>query len=128
MSGARPASPSNVSNTFRTTEPAPANDRVVVATSQLAFLLATCPSDALRDGREALTLASELAARAKPDDVATLDVLAAALAENGRFDEALATIRRALTVAAAQKNTQLEQALRAREAAYAAKRAFRTGR
>lgn len=100
----------------------------VVATSQLAFLLATCPSDALRDGREALTLASELAARAKPDDVATLDVLAAALAENGRFDEALATIRRALTVAAAQKNTQLEQALRAREAAYAAKRAFRTGR
>ncbi|MBK7876143.1 MAG: glycosyltransferase family 39 protein [Planctomycetes bacterium] len=100
----------------------------VVAPAQLAFLLATCPDDALRNGAEALAIATELASRAKPDDVAALDVLAAAQAESGRFDEALATIRRAIAVAEAQRNANLAQALRGRESAYAQRKPFRTGR
>ncbi|MBI5364572.1 MAG: tetratricopeptide repeat protein, partial [Planctomycetes bacterium] len=99
-----------------------------VAPTQLAFLLATCPDDALRDGKEALAIATELAARAQPDDVAALDVLAAAQAENGRFDDALATVRRAITVAESQRNAGLVQALRGREAAYAQRKPFRTAR
>lgn len=99
-----------------------------VAPTQLAFLLATCPDDALRDGKEALAIATELAARAKEGDVAALDVLAAALAENARFDEALATIRRAIAVAEGQRNAGLAQALRGREAAYAQRKPFRTAR
>ena len=68
------------------------------APMQLAFLLATCPDPALRNGAEALALAQQVA-RARPDDVGALDVLAAAQAEQGHWDEALATIRRALAIA-----------------------------
>ena len=100
----------------------------VVAPAQLAFLLATCPDDAQRNGKEALAIATELAARAKPDDISALDVLAAAQAESGRFDDALATIRRAIGVAEAQRNSGLVLTLRGREASYAQRRPFRTSR
>lgn len=93
---------------------------------QLAFLLATCPDAALRNGAEALALAEPIA-RARPDDVAALDVLAAAQAEQGHWDDALASIRRALEAAERQQIADLA-ALRQREAGYAARRPYRPGR
>jgi len=41
-------------------------------------------------------------ALAGPNDAAALDTLAAAYAENGRFDEAIATARRAIATAPAR--------------------------
>jgi tetratricopeptide (TPR) repeat protein len=61
----------------------------------LVWLLATCPVDSLRNGTEALAfLASE-----EPDPASAfhfLDVKAAALAETGRFAEAVALAQEAL--------------------------------
>ena len=96
------------------------------APMQLAFVLATCPDDALRNGAEALALAQPIA-QARPDDVAALDVLAAAQAEQGRWGEALATIRRAIQVAERQAIADLAP-LRQREASYAQQRPYRPAR
>jgi hypothetical protein len=59
--------------------------------------------------------------------VAALDVLAAAQAEQGHWDDALASIRRALEAAERQQIADLA-ALRQREAGYAARRPYRPGR
>ncbi len=94
-----------------------------LAPMQLAFLLATCPDPALRNGAEALALALEVA-RDRPDDVTALDVLAAAQAEQGRWDEALATIRRALEIAEREQIPELAP-LRERELRYAQRKPYR---
>ena len=64
--------------------------------NRLAFLLATCPDDALRDGRAALEYARRLCPRTELCRAEYLDTLAAALAETGRFEEARAVARQAL--------------------------------
>lgn len=67
--------------------------------NNLAWFLATCPVDALRDGREAVSLA-ERAVRAKHErDPAFLDTLAAAHAEAGDFQAAVRCQRRAAALA-----------------------------
>ncbi len=69
------------------------------AMNNLAFLLATAPDPALRDGERAVRLARralELGGRSHPG---LLDTLAVALAETGRLDEALSTARRAAAIA-----------------------------
>ncbi|MEI9970838.1 MAG: tetratricopeptide repeat protein [Ignavibacteriota bacterium] len=91
------------------------------ARSNLAWLLATCPETAIRNGAEALQLASNAAALSHGNDARVLDVLAAAYAETGRFREAVETGRRALQVAP----PPLAQALKARIAMYERKEAFR---
>jgi Flp pilus assembly protein TadD len=99
--------------------------RDLEAPMQLAFLLATCPDPSLRNGAEALALAQQVA-RARPDDVAALDVLAAAQAEQGQWDEALATIRRAIAIAE-QKRIPGLAVLRERESRYARQQPYRPG-
>ncbi len=62
----------------------------------LAWELATNPDDGARDGRRAVEIAEgvlKARGRSNPDD---LDTLAAAYAEAGRFDEAVATLDAAL--------------------------------
>lgn len=61
----------------------------------LAWVLATTPDDALRNGKEALQLA-EFAIKSDPNSPSYLNTLAAALAENGRFAEASDAADRAL--------------------------------
>ncbi len=61
----------------------------------LAWELATAPEENLRDGREALALARVLF-EAAPQNPERADLLAAALAENGRFEEAAGTAEAAL--------------------------------
>jgi len=92
---------------------------------ELAFLLATCPDPAVRNGAEALAIAEAVAAQADASDLGALDVLAAAQAENGRFDAALSTIRRARGAAEQRGDTALVQALLQREATYAQRRPWR---
>ncbi len=98
-------------------------DNAIVA-GNLAWLLATAKDDTLRNGPEALDLATR-AVRARPDDPATLSPLAAAFAETGRFPEAIATATRALELARAAGNPNVEKELSARVAAYRAGRPWR---
>ena len=62
---------------------------------QLAWLRATHPEDALRDGAAALELAERAVAATAAEDAEALAALACALAELGRFEEALTRIREA---------------------------------
>jgi hypothetical protein len=66
------------------------------AQNNLAWLLATAPDSAVRDGPRALALAEALVAW-KADDAAYLDTYAAAHAEVGRFDDAVRTQHTALS-------------------------------
>ena len=68
--------------------------------TNLAWLLATSPDAAVRNGKEAVRLAEEALAAAKRPDAAALDLLAAAYAEARRFDEAVRTAEEALRLAA----------------------------
>ena len=63
-----------------------------VALSNLVWLLATSKDDTVRNGQEALTLSQQL----KPEDASSLTSIAAALAEVGRFPEAVAACTQAL--------------------------------
>ncbi len=67
--------------------------------NNLAWLLATCPDDQVRDGAEAVRL-GEMALRAtEGGNPAALNTLAAAYAEQGRLDDAVASARRAIELA-----------------------------
>ncbi len=65
---------------------------------RLAWLLATCPEAALRNGKEAVVQATAGGAKDETAEAYALDVLAAAQAEIGKFTEAAATERKALGV------------------------------
>ena len=68
---------------------------------QLAWLLATADDPAVRSGPEALELLARLPQHPKKVDIQYLEVLSAAQAEAGDFDQAVATAQR--TVAEARK-------------------------
>jgi tetratricopeptide (TPR) repeat protein len=67
--------------------------------NNLAWLLATHKDPRLRDGPEAVRLAQRAIQVAKTNDWERLDTLAAAQAEVGQFDDAVADARQALALA-----------------------------
>jgi protein O-mannosyl-transferase len=75
--------------------------------NNLAWLLAAGPEAPLRDGKKAVELASQANVLSGGENPIVLRTLAAALAEAGRFSEALVTAQRALQLAAAQSNSIL---------------------
>ena len=77
----------------------------------LAQMLATCDAVAIRNGPEAVRLA-ERAIRLMPaTDVSILDVLAAAYAEVGRFDDAVRTEQRAIELMTPERAGPLQSRL-----------------
>jgi Flp pilus assembly protein TadD len=98
----------------------------IAALNQAAWLLATHVDPAVRDPAEALRLA-ESAARLQRD-AATLDTLAAALAANGRFEEAVRTAEEALGSATATGNSRKAAALLERIESYRQERPHVTQR
>ncbi len=92
------------------------------AANNLAWLKATSPEEELRDGEAAVNLAERVVAAGV--SASTLDTLAAALAEAGRFDEAVAIADRALASSEVSAGT-LEQEIGVRRALYLQGRAFR---
>jgi tetratricopeptide (TPR) repeat protein len=64
----------------------------------LAWALATCPRDDLRDGRLATRLALTLSRQSQFGNARNLDVLAAALAETGDYAGAVESARRSLAI------------------------------
>jgi tetratricopeptide (TPR) repeat protein len=97
--------------------------RVSVA-ANIAWILATSYDDRVRNGGEALGRAQSLY-RDAPADPTVLDALAAALAENGRFAEAIAVCQRMSSIAAASSDSGGQRRAQERMAVYAAHRPWR---
>jgi tetratricopeptide (TPR) repeat protein len=91
--------------------------------SELAWLLATAPEDALRDAGQAVRLAERAADMTGKRDAKVLDVLAAAYADAGSFERALATAGAALELMPADPPAA---DIRHRQALYQAHQAYRT--
>lgn len=81
---------------------------------RLAWLLSTTPDDGLRNGEEALLLASAVNEKLKSQDAKTLDVLAVAYAETGRFDQAVKAAHKAYKLAASSQQKDLADEIQAR--------------
>ena len=86
----------------------------------LAWLLATCPEDTLRDGNQAVALSEQAILLAGIESPQLLDTVAAAYAEAGRFPEAVETARRALNLPATKNNPPLAEAVQDRLKLYEA--------
>jgi tetratricopeptide (TPR) repeat protein/mono/diheme cytochrome c family protein len=71
--------------------------------SELAWILATEPDERVRDARQAILLAARAVALTSRRDPTMLDVLAAAYAADGRFDEAVANARIAIDLVAGRE-------------------------
>ena len=108
-----------------------------LAANNLAWILATDSDPEVRNGVEAVQLAEGVAAReldparsrpAPVFEIAILDVLAAAYAEQGRFDEAVRAIRRALDMARRNSDQATVQGLAARLQNYSNHQPFRVPR
>jgi Tfp pilus assembly protein PilF len=95
---------------------------------ELGWAMATAPETGLRQPDEALRLAERGAALTRPQTSAALDVLAAALASAGRFDEAVETAQRALVLATAVRDDRAAGRIRDRLSLYQRGQPFREGR
>lgn len=71
---------------------------------QLAWMLATHPDDAIRNGSEAVTVAEPLVEMARGLSARALDVMAAAQAEAGTMEAAIRTAEQALQLAGQESN------------------------
>jgi tetratricopeptide (TPR) repeat protein len=91
---------------------------LVGARLQLAWVLATTEDDTLRNGAEAVRLAEEVRSKVNEKHVRLLDVLAAAYAEAGRFNDACRVALTGLEVAASGGSAEQLESLRARLVLY----------
>ncbi|HZN35307.1 MAG TPA: tetratricopeptide repeat protein, partial [Pirellulaceae bacterium] len=91
---------------------------------QVAWLLATAPDAALRDGQEALRLIDSIRQNPRKTDIQWHEVRAAALAELGRFAEAVVAIRRAALSAESIRSPRIAE-LKAQQSSYQDGRAWR---
>ncbi len=95
-----------------------------VVMNNLAWLLATAEDQAVRDGQAALELAEKAATATQRTSARILGTLAAAQAEVGRFQEALATLDEAIRLAT-EKEPGLVAELQQRRGEYASQRPTR---
>ncbi len=92
---------------------------------RLAWLLATSTNARVRDGNAALKIAEE-GLKSKADSVALLDAKAAALAELGRFDEAIEAANQALGLLGKSRNElSLRRAIGSRIRSYESGKPYR---
>lgn len=94
--------------------------------NNLAWLLATADDATLRDGQQAVELAERVCDRTQRKDPKLLDTLAAAYAEAGRFEEAVAAADRALELAEQANADDLVSKIKARRHLYQSRQAYRS--
>lgn len=90
----------------------------VLAQNNLAWLLATAAESKLRDGAKAVQLAEQAVLATDGNNPVFLHTLAAAYAENGEFDKAVAAAKEALQIADANGVSSLAESLRDKIALY----------
>jgi Flp pilus assembly protein TadD len=95
------------------------------ALNNLAWLLATQPDDKLRNGAEAVRLATRAVELTRTNNPGALDTLGAAYAEVGRFSDAVQTAEEAAWKARASGQIDLSVQLTERMKLYQAQRPFR---
>jgi len=93
--------------------------------NRLSWLLSTSPEDALRNGAKAVELAERSVQLTRGRDGGSLDTLAAAFAEAGRFEEAIAVASQAAAAAHATGNDGIGSEIDARVRLYQAHRPYR---
>jgi tetratricopeptide (TPR) repeat protein len=76
------------------------------AINRLAWFLATCPEAAIRDGAEAVRLAEKAVAASNRKVPIYLDTLAAAYAEAGQFDKAVAVQKETIAISTSNQARQ----------------------
>jgi hypothetical protein len=89
-----------------------------------AWILATSADDRVRNGTSALAIVEPIVA-AHPRDPSVLEVYAAALAEVGRFDDAVGVTERMIGLARQNADTDAEARAARRIESYRARRAWR---
>jgi tetratricopeptide (TPR) repeat protein len=97
----------------------------VEALNNLSWLLATQPDARFRDGKQAAELAARAVVLTHTNDAKLLDTLGAALAEAGRFPEALDAARTAARLAQAAGAAQLGREIEAHRQCYERGQPFR---
>ena len=95
------------------------------ALNNLAWVLATYPVDAIRDGKRAVELADKATTLPGGEAPIILRTLAAAYAESGDFTRAIDAARRAIDLATTQDNTSLLATLRHEVELYQKRTAYR---
>jgi Flp pilus assembly protein TadD len=93
--------------------------------ASIAWRLATSPNPSLRNGTKAIELARQTDQLARGSDPMMAATLAAAYAEAGQFNQAVAAARRALQLAARQDNATMVAAIQAQLNCYEAGSPFR---
>lgn len=96
------------------------------AMNNLAWILATHRDENLRDGREAVELATRACQATNFSSAVVLDTLAAAYAEAGDFSQAIETIQRALEQVDSDESSD-HSAMTARLELYRSQRPYRDG-
>ncbi len=95
------------------------------ALRKMAWVLATCPEQSVRNGAAALELAQRAEQLSDGKDARIFDALAAAYAELGRFADALPAARRALELAMQSNESAEAMAVRNRIALFESGKPFR---
>jgi len=95
------------------------------AANNLAWILATHPDAQLRDGAEAVRLATATCQTVNYSDPTGLDTLAAALAEVGQYEAAIEQCKAAMVMLQAAGNQKMAQRIAARLLLYQQQRPFR---
>jgi hypothetical protein len=94
--------------------------------NEMAWLMATAPEASVRNAPQAIQIGERLAELTTRKEPKPLDTLAAAYADAGRFDEAVATAREARTLAGALNQSNLVQAISIRLKNYEAHEPYHT--
>lgn len=94
--------------------------------NNLAWILATHPAAALRNGEDAVSLARHACELTENSQTQLLGTLAAAYAEAGKFDEAKLTAQKAIALAEANQEKPLAEKNRELLRLYESGRAYRT--
>jgi len=95
------------------------------ASNNLAWILATHPDAKFRNGKQAVELAEQICERTNHERPSYLDTLSAALAEAGRFEEAIKAATRGANLAIGADQIDLAAAMVQRQKLYESKQPYR---
>ena len=101
------------------------NPELWFSRAQLAWLLATCPEERVRNGEKALNVATPLLSETHKQSSRALDIMAAAYAEAGNYSNAVNCCERAIMLLSSNATPSEAMALQKRKELYRHNRPYR---